>query len=498
MTTAVATILALISPLADRPADNDYIKASLQSGIINDNMTGPEIMAALEANPHYAGLDKPCRHCGTAPGGYHKCCPRCRVRADGLEEVEALFGFRYRASRTLFTLAPQSQCRDCRSSKTSSSKSMTKKARRAAAPSIPAALAAHTLALVEDEDEVMMLPTASISAGLHRRPHTQTVSCVPYVLNLGPFRAEALTTNTAEGATMIPEVDPDFELATDESVVLANAFLHAENTWVWGPSGTGKTSGVKQLAALLNWPVYRVNMSGDFSSDGFVGHTEVVVDDTTGQAVTRFVDGVLIRAMLNGGILLIDEITAAPPHILLALQAVLEQAPSVEAAWAADKSHCQFVNVANGGEVIHAHRNFRIVVTDNTNGQGDVSGMFAGTNVMNEATRSRFTQWHVKDYPERATWARMLVAKGGVGTKVAAKIVDVAFTVNEGSAALGSVRVTNNLVINPRDTIAVARLAKRFGSQTIAWKVGFLNSLHPTDPDRQFLVDLVKNSVGDE
>jgi midasin (ATPase involved in ribosome maturation) len=201
---------------------------------------------------------------------------------------------------------------------------------------------------------------------------------------------------------------------------------------------------------------------------------------------------VLPQAMVNGGILLIDEVTATPAHILLVLQSVLERAENPAALWAAGKAHTTFGNSMNGGETIHAHPRFRIIVTDNTNGQGDVTGAFAGTNVMNEATRSRFTMWLHKDYPAEGAWRKMLRNKIGVDSDTAKAIVGVAMDVNKGSAQLGATTVTNNMVINPRDTLAVARLCLRFGDIGIAFKVGCINSMNPGDPDRQFVTDLIK------
>ena len=311
-------------------------------------------------------------------------------------------------------------------------------------------------------------------------------------VEFGPIKLNTVVDNTEDGQSHVPALDPHFSFDSGEAVVLANALKRAEPTWIFGPSGSGKTSGIKQIAAVTNWPLYRVNMHADVSVADFVGSTEVVIDPDTGNAITKVVDGVLPQAMLNGGILLIDEITATPAHILLVLQAVLERAENPEELWANGESHTTFVNTINGGETIHAHPRFRIIVTDNTNGQGDITGSFAGTNVMNEATRSRFTMWLHKEYPSTGAWRAMLRNKTGVDAETAKAIVGVAQDVNKGSAQLASQTVTNNMVINPRDTLAVARLVKSFGDIGVAFKVGVINSMNPGDPDIQFVTDLIK------
>lgn len=316
-------------------------------------------------------------------------------------------------------------------------------------------------------------------------------------LRFGPVQLPVIQDNTPLGQGMVPKEDPHYTFDSGEAVVLANALNNAEATWIFGPSGSGKTSGIRQIAAMLNWPMFRVNMNGDFSVADFVGTTEVCIDEETGNAVTRFVPGPLLQAMQHGGILLVDEFSATPAHILLVLQAVLERVEDVHAAWAAGETHAQFVNTADGGKVIHAHPRFRILVTDNTNGQGDVTGAFAGTNVMNEATRSRFTQWLHKGFPSPSDWRAMLQKKTGCTADTAKAIVGVATEVNKHSALLGATTVTSSIVINPRDTLAVGRLVGNFGGAVdVAFNVGVVNSMNPGDPDRQFLVDLIKAKLG--
>ena len=317
------------------------------------------------------------------------------------------------------------------------------------------------------------------------------------VITLGPITLPVIRDNTPAGQARVPRVDKNFHLSPSEAVVLANSLRNAEPSWVWGPSGTGKTSGIKQLCAMLNWPLYRVNMTSDFTVADFVGQTQVVIDDVTKQAVTRFSDGLLINAMLNGGVLLIDEVTATPAGVLMALQAVLERSDAdLDTLWREGETWCAYVNTEGGGEVIHAHPRFRILVTDNTNGQGDVTGAFAGTNVMNEAFRSRFTQWYKKGFPKKLDWVKILTSKTSVSRDIATRIVNVAIDVNTGSALLGATNVTNESTINPRNTLAVARLYGSFGDLVVAFNTGLLNSMHSDSPDRQFIRDLVRNREG--
>ena len=339
----------------------------------------------------------------------------------------------------------------------------------------------------EDDSPVATASVVTLPVDGHRYPAPRIERGGARTLTFGPVSVQTVTDNSVEGHARIPAVDVEFKLGTGEAIILANALANRRNTWIHGPTGAGKTSGIKYVCGLTNWPLYRVNMHGDFSFADFVGTTEVATDEH-GNAVTKFVPGVLIQAMVHGGVLLIDEFTATPPHILLALQAILE-------GFEVD-GELTYTNTANGGEVVHAHPNFRVIVTDNTNGQGDTTGAYAGTNVMNEATRNRFQQWFHKDYPKATTWRSMLVAKTGCDADDARKIVEIAQEVNKGSSALGASTVTSNLLVSPRDTLKVGALARDFGDLQAAFKIALVDSLGQSDPDRQFLVDLLKNVLG--
>jgi len=418
-----------------------------------------------------------CKICGTAKGSFHKCCKACGVtNANGFDEITELFGWRKHHKFPATHVMPQGQCRSCRSSKVSDVSTLT-------VPVSPVVSAAKPAV------------ASAAAKSLHVRPDVATVAFAGNLapIKFGPFAITPNSLNTVDGASMVPALDPHYRFDVDEAVVLANAILNAENTWVWGASGTGKTSGITQICALLNRPLYRLNMSGDVSLDDLVGSTQVVIDPASGKAVTSFSYGLLVRAMLAGGVFLIDEVTSAPPSVLMALQQVAEPCDNVHAKWKAGEAHAKFVVSSNEGETIHAAEGFRLIVTDNTNGQGDVSGLFAGTLTMNEAFRSRFSQWIEKTFPSSEDWRTLLINKTGVTPADAKSIVDVASAVNKGSAAFGALAVTNNLVVNPRDTLAVARLAVAYGDLKAAWKVGVVGSIRSDDPDRAFLLNLVKN-----
>lgn len=150
--------------------------------------------------------------------------------------------------------------------------------------------------------------------------------------------------------------------------------------FVTGPKGAGKSSTIEQYYARLGQPVFRIT-----------GHARLELSDLIGlmsvrEGQTVFQHGPLSLAAMSGGIFLFDEADACPPEVLVGLHGILEMGD-------------HFVIAENGSQVVKIHPAFRVVVTGNTAGDGDVSGEYAGTVVQNSATLDRFNflEW---DYPD--------------------------------------------------------------------------------------------------
>ena len=163
---------------------------------------------------------------------------------------------------------------------------------------------------------------------------------------------------------LIPAADTTF-VWTDPCRDVAEAIEHNERVFIYGPSGTGKSSLVRQIAALTQRPVRRVSLNGETSVSDFIGHWTV-----NEQRQTVFVRGILPQAMLGGHILQLDEVDAMQPEIGFILQQVLEPGGRLL--------------LADTGEDIAPHEDFRLVATANTLGFGSDSGLYSsGTHVLN-------------------------------------------------------------------------------------------------------------------
>lgn len=202
----------------------------------------------------------------------------------------------------------------------------------------------------------------------------------------------AMTARHSQAHPLIPQPDPTF-VWTDACKEVAEAIEHNERAFLYGPSGTGKSSLVRQIAALTKRPVRRVSLNGETSVSDFVGHWTV-----NDQRQTVFVKGILPRAMLEGHILQLDEVDAMQPEIGFILQQVLEP-----------DGHLLLTDT---GEDIAPHADFRLVATANTIGFGSDSGLYAsGTHVLNFSWLDRWDVVVHLDYLPAAQETRLLKAR---------------------------------------------------------------------------------------
>ena len=267
-----------------------------------------------------------------------------------------------------------------------------------------------------------------------------------------------------------PEVDPDYKFRKD---LLAAVLFVAENpnerALFTGPTGSGKSSVVEQVAARLNMPWYRVNFDGDMSRSDFVGQWVLKGEEM------QFQYGVLPRAMKDGAWLCLDEWDCANPSVAMALQAVLEGKP---------------LTLTETNEVIRAHPNFRLFATSNTLGQGDGGGLYNGTQPQNFAALDRFTIVLTVDYPAPADEKKIMTAKTGeANQEVLKKYLDVAKLVRE---AFKKEEVMTTM--STRTLVNIAGKLKVFGNVKAAYELAYLNKL--AKDDRKFVEEIVQRVWG--
>ncbi len=285
-------------------------------------------------------------------------------------------------------------------------------------------------------------------------PNAKVVSKKIFQALLEVIAEEELQTEYTQksGGVLVPEVDNDYYFP-EQTIDAVHALEQSMNLYLTGPTGTGKSSLILQLAARMNWQVTRVNLNNQFSVSDFVGRWIV-----EGKAM-RYSYGVLPTAMKEGHILLLDEITAADPGILLTLQSVLEGN--------------QLVLTDNDGEVITRHPDFRIVATDNTKGtDAGMNALYQGRNNQDASLLDRFPVMLEIDYLPQPVEAKLLQDKTGIDAVTAEAITKLSGKIREA--------IRNDelyCTFSTRQTLAFAKYLAQTGDLNRAASVTILNRL---------------------
>jgi cobaltochelatase CobS len=187
----------------------------------------------------------------------------------------------------------------------------------------------------------------------------------------------------------VPTVDANYEYDTKALYRVLQGIVDSNNTYLFGHTGTGKSTLVEQVCARLNFPLVRVNFDSEISRMDLVGRDTLIEEN--GMTVSKFVDGVLPDALSRPCVLLCDEVDFIRPDVMYVFQRVLEGNGLLISE--------------DGGRKVIANPWFRLIATANTCGQGDESGMYQGARPQSMATLDRFENWVSVDYmePEKET-----------------------------------------------------------------------------------------------
>lgn len=259
---------------------------------------------------------------------------------------------------------------------------------------------------------------------------------------------------------MIPDIDPNYVYELES---LKNALMAFELNiplYVWGHAGTGKTSLIENISARTRRPTLRVQHTVNTEECHVVGQW------TARGGETHFELGPLAVAMKNGWVYLADEYDFALPSVLSVYQPVLEGKPLV----------IKEADAAN--RIIRPHPNFRFVATGNTNGSGDETGLYQGTNIQNAANFDRFHMVLEIKYMIPALEVQILINQAKIDKIDAAKLVDFANRIRE---SYDGNKISSP--ISPRTLIASSQIGLRKGSYRSGIMLAFANKLSKIDKE---------------
>lgn len=263
----------------------------------------------------------------------------------------------------------------------------------------------------------------------------------------------------------LPVEDPNYVFPIEEAITLAMALdtRVKQPTLLWGFHGSGKSTLAEQTCRKLNRPCVRVQHSVDTEASDIVGQWVLEGDKTV------FHYGPLARAMINGLVYIADEYDFALPNVLAVYQAVLEGAPL-------------FIKQApEDMAIVRPHPDFRFIATGNTNGSGDETGLYQGTQIQNAANYSRFGVTIKIDYQSAANEKEILTKR--IGEIPDADLESLMQFVKSVRDAYRERTITNT--VSTREIITIARLAILKGREGPNWdyaiKHAFTNRMSTID-----------------
>nr|WP_158801719.1 MULTISPECIES: cobaltochelatase subunit CobS [unclassified Acidisoma] len=258
----------------------------------------------------------------------------------------------------------------------------------------------------------------------------------------------------------VPAIDTTYQFDRDTTLAILAGFAFNRRVMIQGYHGTGKSTHIEQVAARLNWPCLRINLDSHISRIDLIGKDAIVLKD--GQQVTEFKEGILPWALQHPCALVFDEYDAGRPDVMFVIQRVLE----VEGR----------LTLLDQNRVIHPHPAFRLFSTANTVGLGDTTGLYHGTQQINQGQMDRWNIVATLNYLPHADETAIVMAKLGIDKKdVPARRKVEAMVALADLTRAGFIAGDISTVMSPRTVITWAENEKIFGDLNFAFRLTFLN-----------------------
>ena len=278
----------------------------------------------------------------------------------------------------------------------------------------------------------------------------------------------------------VPDIDSDYRFDRPTTLAILAGFARNRRVIVTGYHGTGKSTHIEQVAARLNWPCVRVNLDSHISRIDLIGKDAIVIRE--GQQVTEFRDGILPWAYQHNVALVFDEYDAGRPDVMFVIQRVLELSGRL--------------TLLDQSRVIKPHPAFRLFATANTVGLGDTSGLYHGTQQINQAQMDRWSIVTTLNYLPHDNEVEIVLAKAkhyrtDAGRDIVNKMVRVA-DLTRNAFMNGDI----STVMSPRTVITWAENADIFKDVGFAFRLTFLNKCD--ELERPIVAEFYQRCFGQE
>jgi cobaltochelatase CobS len=284
----------------------------------------------------------------------------------------------------------------------------------------------------------------------------------------------------AERTDRVPELDSTYKFDPDTTLAILAGFSHNRRVMIQGYHGTGKSTHIEQVASRLNWPCVRVNLDSHISRIDLIGKDAIKLKD--GKQVTEFQEGILPWALRNPTAIVFDEYDAGRADVMFVIQRVLEVDGKL--------------TLLDQNKVITPHKYFRIFATANTVGLGDTTGLYHGTQQINQGQMDRWSLVATLNYLSHDAEAAIVLAKNPhYNTEAGRRCVSQMVTV----ADLTRTAFMNgdlSTVMSPRTVLAWAQNAEIFRDVGYAFRVSFLNKCD--ELERQTVAEFYQRCFDEE
>ena len=284
----------------------------------------------------------------------------------------------------------------------------------------------------------------------------------------------------SEDTANVPDADPTYKFDHDTTLAILAGFMHNRRVMIQGYHGTGKSTHIEQVAARLNWPCVRINLDSHVSRVDLIGKDTIVLQE--GKQITKWKEGLLPWSLQNPVALVFDEYDAGRPDVMFVIQRVLEAEGKL--------------TLLDQNMVIRPHPAFRLFATSNTIGLGDTTGLYHGTQQINQGQMDRWNVVTTLNYLPHDTEAGIVLAKfpaldNDEGRSEISKMVSLADLTRE-----GFVNGDLSTLMSPRTVLAWAENTTIFNDREMAFRLSFLNKCD--ESERPIIAEYYQRCFGVE
>ncbi len=278
----------------------------------------------------------------------------------------------------------------------------------------------------------------------------------------------------------VPEIDKNYKFDKDTTLAILSGFSFNKRVLVQGYHGTGKSTHIEQVAARLNWPCIRVNLDSHISRIDLIGKDAITIKD--GKQITEFQEGILPWSIQNPIALVFDEYDAGRPDVMFVIQRVLEAEGNF--------------TLLDKNKVLKQHKYFRLFATSNTVGLGDTTGLYHGTQQINQGQMDRWNIVTSLNYLSLEKEMEIILAKNksynnSKGKEDIANMIKVASLTRKGFVS-GDI----STVMSPRTVMHWAENNLIFKDIAYSFRVTFLNKCD--EVEKNIIAEYYQRCFGDD